>query len=140
VDVPLADVKPVVGDLVIVDRAEPAPQGDPTLKHHPLAFKDTLLYPSLGAPISKATHKQVTFFLPMVIDPSVPPTVGLELLQGGRSLGNIVLPLDRPERDAVKQVGQLPIDTLPPGVYQLRVTVKADDRSVVRTAGFTLVK
>ena len=57
-DVPLPDVRPVVGDLVIVDHAEKAPQDDPAMKRHPLVWNGMLLYPSLGLPISKARSQR----------------------------------------------------------------------------------
>ena len=37
-DVPLPDVRPVVGDLVIIDHAERVPKDDPAMKRHPLGW------------------------------------------------------------------------------------------------------
>ncbi len=71
-DVPLPDVRPVVGDLVIVDHAEKAPEDDPAMKRHPLVWNGMLLYPSLGLPISKAERNELTFFLPMLVDSGEP--------------------------------------------------------------------
>lgn len=138
--VPPPDVRPVVGDLVVIDRAEAAPKDDPTTKRHPLVWKDLLLYPSLGLPISKAARADLTFFLPMLVDRSVPPpATTIELIAGGRSLGAIDVPASRPEDDSLQLVGTLPVDRLPPGVYELKATVRAGDRVVSRTAAFTLV-
>jgi hypothetical protein len=36
-------------------------------------------------------------------------------------------------------VGQLPIDKLPPGVYELKATITVSDRTIVRTAVFTVI-
>jgi len=139
-DVPLPDVRPVVGDLVVVDHAEKAPQDDPAMKRHPLVWNGMLLYPSLGLPISKADRNELTFFLPMLVDSGEPvPSTRMELLHAGRSLGTIDVPTPKTENDSLRQVGQLPIDKLPPGVYELRATITAGDRRVARTATFTLV-
>lgn len=139
-EIPLPDVRPVVGDLVIIDHAEKAPQDDPAMKRHPLVWNGMLLYPSFGLPVSKAKRNELTFFLPMLVDSGAPaPSTRMELLHAGTSLGTIDVPPVRPEHDSLRQVGQLPIDKLPPGVYELKATVTAGDRKVVRTAIFTVV-
>ena len=140
VDVPLSAVKPVVGDLLIIDRVEKVPEDDPGLVRHPLAWQGTLLYPSLGAPIDRTVRKSLTFMLPMLVEEGAPaPAIRLELLSQGRSLGVIPLSSGQPDDQGMKIVGQLPVDKLPPGNYELNVTVTAGGRSVARTAVFTLV-
>ena len=139
IDVPESDLRPVVGDLVIVDHAEKAPEDDPAMRRHPLVWNGMLLYPSLGLPISKGDRKDLTFFLPMLVDPGAPPATRLELLNAGRSLGAIDVPAAKADRDSLRQVGQLPIDKLPAGVYELRATITVGERTVSRTAAFTLV-
>ena len=140
IEIPPPDMRPVVGDLVIVDHAEPAPADDPAMKRHPLVWNGTLLYPSLGLPISKGGRSQLTFFLPMLVNAGDPaPTTQIELLNGGRSLGRVEVPAVKADHDSLRQVGTLPIDKLPPAVYELKATVTAGDRSVVRTAMFTIV-
>ena len=140
IDVPLPDVRPVVGDLVIIDHAEKVPTDDPAMKRHPLVWNGLLLYPSLGLPISKGARNELTFFLPMLVDSgeSVPST-RIELLHGGRSWGTIELPTAQVDKDSLRQVGQLPIDKLPPGVYELKATITAGDRTIARTAVFTVI-
>jgi VWFA-related protein len=139
VEVPLPDVSPVVGDLVIVDRAEKAPD-DPAIERHPLAWNGMLLYPSLGLPISAASRRELTFFLPMLVEPGdPPPATTIELIHGGRSLGSIEVPAAPVVDGSLRQVGTLPIDKLPPGVYELKASVRAGDRVVTRSATFTLV-
>lgn len=139
-EVPLPDVRPVVGDLVIIDHAEKVPTDDPAMTRHPLVWNGLLLYPSLGLPISKGARNELTFFLPMLVDSgeSVPST-RIELLHGGRSWGTIELPTAPVDKDSLRQVGQLPIDKLPPGVYELKATITAGDRTIARTAVFTVI-
>lgn len=140
VEVPLPDLRPVVGDLVIVDHIEKAPENDPVMKAHPLVWKGMLLYPSLGLPISKASRSELMFFLPMLIDGGAPPpSTKIELLTQGRLLAAIDVPNGKADDDSLRQVGTLPIDKLPPGVYELKASVRAADRVVSRTAAFTLV-
>jgi VWFA-related protein len=140
IDVPLPDLRPVVGDLVIIDHVEKAPEDDPAMKRHPLVWNGLLLYPSLGLPISKAARSELTFFLPMLIDSgAAPPSTSLELMNGGRVLGAIEVPPTKPDGDSLRQVGTLPVDKLPPGVYELKASVRAGDRVVSRTASFTLI-
>jgi VWFA-related protein len=140
VDVPLHDVRPVVGDLIIVDGAEKAPEDDPAMKEHPLVSNGMLLYPSLGLPISKASRRELTFFLPMLVDSGDPlPSTTLELLHAGRSLAAIQLPAVKGERGSLRHLGTLPIDNLPPGVYELKATVTSGERKVARTASFAVV-
>ena len=68
----------------------------------------------------------------MLVDPGEPPpATRMELLNAGRSLGTIDVPTAKADDDSLRQVGQLPIDKLPPGVYELRATITAGDRRVV---------
>jgi len=139
-DVPLPDVRPVVGDLVIVDHAEKVPTDDPAMKRHPLVWNGLLLYPSLGLPISKGARNELTFFLPMLVDNGEPaPSTRIELLHAGRSWGTIDLPVAQADKDSLRQVGQLPIDKLPPGVYELKATITVGERTIARTAMFTVI-
>jgi hypothetical protein len=139
-EVSLPDVRPVVGDLVIIDHAEKVPTEDPAMKRHPLMWNGMLLYPSLGLPISKGARKELTFFLPMLLDSGAPaPSTRIELLHAGRSWGTIDLPAAKADKDSLRQVGQLPIDKLPPGVYELKATITAGDRTMARTAVFTVI-
>lgn len=139
-DVPLPEVRPVVGDLVIVDHAEKAPMDDPAMKRHPLVWNGLLLYPSFGLPISKGARNELTFFLPMLVDSGdLAPSTRIELLHAGQSLGTIDVPTAKADKDSLRQVGTLPIDKLPPGVYELKATVTVGDRRVARTAMFTVV-
>jgi VWFA-related protein len=139
IDVPLPELRPVVGDLVIVDYVEKAPDDDAATTRHPLFWKGMLLYPTLGLPISKASRTELTFFLPMLVDDGQLPATTMELLTRGQSLATIQVPGGTADGDSLRQVGTLPIDKLPPGVYELKASVRAADRVVTRSAAFTLV-
>jgi VWFA-related protein len=133
---------PVVGSLFIVSRAERLDPKDPAAATHPLAGQGMLLYPSFGEPISKKAQAEIAFALPMVLDPAgLAPTATLELLQKGQSLAQIPLPLDKPDASGrLLQTGRLPSAALPPGTYDLRVTVTAGATKAARTAALTVVE
>lgn len=140
VDVPLPELRPVVGDLIIVDGAEKAPDDEQAMRQHPLVSNGMLLYPSLGLPISKASRGELTFFLPMLVDMGDDlPSTTIELLHAGRSLAAIDLPAAKADKGNLRQLGTLPIDKLPPGAYELKATVTAGSRKVTRTASFAVV-
>ena len=76
----------------------------------------------------------------MLVDRGAPPpATTLELVRGGRSLGTIDVPTSAPDDDSLRQVGTLPVDKLPVGVYELKATIRVSDLVVSRTAAFTLV-
>ena len=140
VDVPLADLRPVVGDLVIVERVEKAPDGDAATAGHPLVLHGMLLYPNLGLPVSKASRRELAFFLPMLVDGGdAAPSTSIELLHAGRSLGAVDVPAPVPVDGSLRQLSALPIDKLPPGVYELRASVRSGGSVTSRSAVFTLV-
>ena len=95
------------------------------MKRNPLVWNGTLLYPSFGVPISKAARAELIFFLPMLVDRGAPPpATTLELVRGGQSLGIIDVPTSAPDDDSLRQVGTLPVDKLPVGVYELKATIR----------------
>jgi hypothetical protein len=137
VTVPAAD-KAVVGDLFMVSRVERLPANDPTMANHPLATGGVLLYPSFGEPISKAKSQELTFALPLV-DPGDAPTATLQVLQGGKTLAEIPLPLDKPGADGrLLQTARLPSAPFPPGTYEFKAVVSAGGTKAERSTTVTL--
>ena len=125
---------PVVGSLFIISRVERLDPKDPAAASHPLAGQGVLLYPSLGGAISKKAQAEIAFALPMLVDPAAPaPTATLELLQAGQALAQIPLPLDKPDATGrLIQTSRLPSAAIPPGTYELRITVVAGAAKSVR--------
>ena len=128
--------------MFVVSRVERLDPKDPDAASHPLAGQGVLLYPSFGDPISKGTQAEIPFALPLVLDPSAPPPAAtLELLQKGQSLAQIPLPLDKADaRGRLLQVSRLPSAALPPGTYDLRVTIAAGAAKIARTTPLTIVE
>ncbi len=133
--------RPIVGDLIVIARSEKAPDDGKAAKN-PLAWKDLLLYPSFGEPVSQSTQHDVSFALPMVVDAKgVMPTAALRLLSGTRLIAELPFDLGTPSKSGrLMALGHLPISSLPPGSYNLQVTVAEGDRRAIRSAEFTVIR
>jgi hypothetical protein len=139
VEVP-GETRPAVGSLFVVARVERLDPKDPAAATHPLAGQGVLLYPSFGEPLSKAAQPEISFALPLVLDAAAaPPTATLELLQKGQPLAQIPLPLDKPDANGrLLQMSRLPSAAIPPGDYELRVTIEAGPSKSVRSTALTI--
>jgi VWFA-related protein len=141
VEVP-GGTSPVVGSLFVVARAERLDPKDASAATHPLAGGGVLLYPTFGDPISRKAQTEIAFALPMVVEAAAPaPSATLELLQKGQSLAQLPLPLDKPdEKGRLLQVGRLPSAAIPPGQYELRITITAGSNKIARSTALVLVE
>jgi hypothetical protein len=130
-----------VSSLVIVQRTERVPQAERG-DGNPLYYGDLLLYPSLGEALSKSASKALSFYFTILPAAGAPaPTAVLELLQGGGAIGKVPLQLPSPTADGlIQQVSQLPLASLAPGDYQLRITVTLGASAETRTASFRVVE
>jgi len=146
-----------VSSLVLVDRIEQVAddaanaanardaEGDAATTG-PLYVGNLLVYPNAGEPISKRHRRELTFYFS--IYGSGPEGRGraalsaeLELLASGRLLARVPLQLTAPDaRDQIQQVSRIPIDSLTPGAYELRVRVQDGPRVVERGTFFRLVE
>ena len=134
VEVPKIDKEKLrMSSLVIVKKGEKVPDGEP--KAGPLFVKDVLIYPNLGDDVSK-TGKELGFFFTVYPAAStVAPQALLELIQNGKPLAQVPLPLDAADASGqIQQVGRLPIAEIPAGTYELRVIVKQGNEQVFRSA------
>jgi VWFA-related protein len=138
-EVPAPTASPVrVSTLFVVQRAEkvPAAERDAT---NPLYFGDTLLYPNIGEPLSKASTKELGFAF--AVQPGTSPVSGaiMSLLKGGQVVGQAPLQLEKPDASGtIHQIGRLPMDGLEPGVYEIRVAVQSGNVAVARSTRVTI--
>ncbi len=101
---------------------------------------DLLLIPNIGAPIRKSASKQLPFFF--TVRPakgSAAPTAELEIVQSGKSLAKLPLPL--PAADAsgrIQFASALPLDSLIVGSYELKISVSDGKTVVSRSVAFTI--
>jgi VWFA-related protein len=134
-------VRPIVGDLFIVSHTERGPKNK-AVDGNPLAWKGLLLYPSFGEPISRSRQQDVSFALPMVVSPrGDPPTASLELMAGDRGVATLTFELGSARKDGrLMALGRLPLSSIPPGSYTLRVVVSSGERREIRSMAFSVVK
>jgi hypothetical protein len=128
-----------MSSVVIVGRTERV-QGANTASQAPLYFGDMLLYPNLGDPISKSTNKEVSFYVAFYpAGGRALKQAAIELLHNGQPLATA--PLTLPAADGgerIQHVGRLPLDTVPPGTYELRIRVSDDRHERSQSAFFTV--
>lgn len=111
-----------VSNLVLVTRSERLPENERPVDN-PFVVGDLLLYPNLGAPLSKSQAKELAFFF-TVYPGDTKPTATLELMHNGKMLAQSPLPLESADASGrIQQVGRLPLDAFTPGTYDLRVVV-----------------
>jgi hypothetical protein len=141
-EVPSATL-PVVGDLMIVQRAEKLPQERPEDAGNPLITKDhILLHPEYDAGVNRGLQPEVSFILPLVLAPqTAPPPSTLGLLSSkGETLVTVALPLGTADASGrLLAIGRVPLAKIPPGKYRLQVTVGAGVDARIRTASLTVV-
>lgn len=139
-EVPEADAEKLrLSSLMLLKRADRL-TAEEQKKDHPLHFGEVLVYPNLGEPVRK-TAKQLAFFLTAWPAPGAQakPKLTLEVFQNGRRLAQ--LPADLPAADAqgrIKYASALPLESFPPGTYELRATVTDGQTSATRSTRFTV--
>ncbi len=137
IEVPDADESKLrLSSVAIVKRAEQLPKGDKG--NSPFQVAEVMMYPNLGEPVSKAAQKIAFYFTIYPAKGSTfTPQLTVELLQGGKALAAVPLKLPAPnESGRILYVGNLPLESLSPGEYDLRVTVRGDRGSAIRTTKF----
>jgi VWFA-related protein len=129
----------MVGDLFLVSRTERAPK-DKSVERNPLAWQGLLLYPSFGEPVSRAKTPDISFAIPIVLDPkdAVPPA-SVRLLVNGKAVAELPFALGTPQKDGrLVAVGRLPLNAVPAGIYTLQVTIGAGATAQAREAALTV--
>ena len=141
-EVPSATL-PVVGDLMIVKRAEKLPQGQPEDPGNPLITTDhILLHPEYDAGVNRGLQADVNFIVPLVLAPqtAAPPSTLGWLSSKGETLVTVSLPLGTADASGrLLAIGRVPLAKIPPGKYRLQVTVGAGLDARIRTAALTVV-
>jgi VWFA-related protein len=128
-----------LSDVVILKRAEPAGAADEK-RGNPFHVGNMIVTPNLGEPIGRSL-KQVPFFFTAYTPSgtSIRPKLTIELRQQGRTLAQI--PGDMPEADAsgrIQYLAGLPLERIPAGAFELRITVSDGTTSVTRSGYFTV--
>ena len=130
-----------LSSLMVVGRAEKLTKEEQDGKN-PLHYGEVMLYPNLGTAIRKSVAPVLGFFF-SVYGPNTAPgqRATLEIQQGAKVIAKTTTELGaRDARGRSLNAGALPLNSLPPGAYTLKVSV-ADGQGVqAREAPFTVVE
>jgi VWFA-related protein len=108
---------------------------------NPFLVGDMLLYPNLGEPVRKSASPEIGFFLTVYAAKGPKAEARLELVQNGRTVAALPLPLEQPDSAGrIQQVGRLPTAALPAGTYDLRVIITQGSQQIVRSTVIRLVE
>ena len=107
----------------------------------PYQYQGGKITPTLADRIFTAKGAQLSLFFVVYPDPAIKdkPTLTIEYLQGGQSLAKADLPL--PPADAFgnyPDVFSSPAETMPPGAYDIKVTVKQGSTTAEATTTITV--
>jgi len=128
-----------VSDLVLIASAERIAKADQRAGS-PFLVGDMLLYPNLGDPLRKSATPELGFFFTAYPGKGSKPQATLELLQNGTGLASLPLTLGEPDSfGRIQQVSRLPIGTLAPGAYELRIVLSDGRQQISRSAMFRIV-
>lgn len=132
--------RPRLASVVIIKRAERWVADDERAARNPFRFGELLIYPNLGEPVLKSESKDLPFLLTLYAAPGEQsPKVTLEIAQGARTLARAPLTLPAPDAAGrIQFASSFPIDKLPPGDYDLRVTATDARGSTTRNEHFTI--
>ena len=134
VEVPAVDpAKLRVSSLVVVKRAEQVAEKE-RRPQNPLLVNGLVLSPNLGDPVSKAAKALAFYFAVYPAKEGSGPNIRIELIQNGKVA--VQLPMPVPPADAsgrIQQLGQLPLEQIAPGTYELRVVASQGAQQVTRS-------
>ena len=129
-----------LSSLIVVSRAEKLSTDEQT-GSNPFHYGEVMLYPNLGTPVRKSLAPVLGFFFSVYGKGSAPgQSATLEILQGPKVMAKTAVALSAMDaRGRSQNAGALPIGSLAPGAYTLKVSVPDGDGVQTREAGFTVV-
>lgn len=128
-----------LSDVMILKRAEAAPAAAETLIN-PFRVGNVIVTPNLGEPISR-TIKEVPFFFTVYTAPGniAGPKLTVELRQKDQTLARMPGDLMKPDLSGrIQYLAGLPLEKLPAGSYELRITVSDGTTTASRSAFFRI--
>ncbi len=134
--------RPIVGDLIVVDYARKLSEGEPEDASDPLIKNHLRLHPAFDPSVNRGLKSDVNFAVAMLLEPGAPaPASTLALLADtGAPLAAVDLPLGSPDANGgLVALGRIPLARVPPGKYQLQVTIGVSPHARVRTSTLTVV-
>ena len=141
-EVPEADEAGLrMSSVVIVGSAEKAAAD--AKDDNPFRVGELLLYPNTGEAVRKESGRQLTFFFTVYTTQgaTAPPKLVIEVRQAGKTLASMPAQLSAPDAQGrIQYVAGLPLESIPPGAYELKVRVDDGKSSVSRSAAFSVEK
>jgi VWFA-related protein len=141
-DVPRADPGRLrASSLMVVGRAEKVAAGRGG-EPGPLQYRDVLMYPDLGQRLRREAGRPLAFFLSAWPAPGRPEVdARVEILRAGRPVA-AAKPFElHPDPDGrIGMVSTLPLDSLAPGAYELRVTLTDGRDEETRSASLAIAR
>ncbi len=131
---------PRLSSIVLVKRAERL-SAEEAQQDNPLYFGQTMLYPLAGEPIHKTLMPALGFYFTVYpAKGEAPPSRAvIEVLKGGRLIAKTGVSLAAPDAGGrIQHAGTLPLSTLQPGTYDLRVNVASGSNLVRQEAAFVI--
>jgi hypothetical protein len=127
-----------LSDVAMLSRAEPA--SAPDEKHrNPFYVGKVIVSPNLGEPIQRSRKQVPFFFTAYVPSTASAPKLAIELRQQGRTLAQMPGELPAPDASGrVQYLAGLPLDMIPAGDYELRITVADGTTTAARSVYFTI--
>jgi hypothetical protein len=128
-----------LSDVVILKRAETAdPSADK--QSNPFHVGNVIVTPNLGEPISRTLRETPFFFTVYMPATTIAgPKLTIELRQGDQTLAQMPGDLPKPDSSGrIQYLAGLPLEKLPAGSYELRITVGDGTTTVTRSAYFTI--
>jgi hypothetical protein len=128
-----------LSSVVIVRKAEKVSGADRRATN-PLVVDDRLLYPNLGEPIARTADGEIAFFYTLYAKPGTARIEArAELARDGRVVAQAPLAPGQPDASGrVQQVQRIPVGSLAPGAYELRITATDGASEATRTTAFRI--
>lgn len=138
VEIPEADTARLrLSSISIIQRAEPVKEKSDS----PFQVGDLMIYPNLGEPVSKAAAQKIGFYFNVypASGPPQPLRVTLQVLQQDKALATVNLKPGEPDdKGKIAFAGALPVESLAPGTYTLKIIASDANRAARRQTSFTL--
>jgi hypothetical protein len=132
---------PALASVVLIKRAERVAAGEVKQTDSPFRYGELLVYPYLDEPVRKSAAKELAFLLTVYASrgSTSAPKLTVEIRQGARTLGKSAPDLPAPDAAGrIQFASTIPVEQLPPGSYELRVTASDAQGATTRTARFTV--
>ena len=131
-----------LSSLVLVGRVEKLTPAEQEKGKNPLHYGEAILYPSLGTPFHKSATPAVGFYFAVYgRNAAALQRATIEVHQGSRVVANTTSPLSAPDATGrIQHAGAVPLKSLAPGAYTMKVSVGEGRALQARTASFTVAE